>query len=90
MMYKTMQNDSQISKISISILNDVTSYQLRNSKKKKKNWSCTNHFKISLSYKGAEGQSSLTSAFCNFLKWFQMHTMSSQLQLRQNEIHQEP
>lgn len=36
MMYKTMQNDSQISKISISILNDVTSYQLRNSKKKKK------------------------------------------------------
>lgn len=35
MMYKTMQNDSQISKISISILNDVTSYQLRNSKKKK-------------------------------------------------------
>lgn len=68
MMYKTMQNDSQISKISISILNDVTSYQLRNSKKKKKNWSCTNHFKTSLSYKGAEGQSSLTSAFCNFLK----------------------
>ena len=36
MMYKTMQNDSQISKISISILNDVTSNQLRNSKKKKK------------------------------------------------------
>ena len=35
MMYMTMQNDSQISKISISILNDVTSYQLRNSKKKK-------------------------------------------------------
>ena len=67
MMYKTMQNDSQISKISIIILNDVTSYQLRNSKKKK-NWSCTNHFKTSLSYKGAEGQSSLTSAFCNFLK----------------------
>ena len=36
MVYKTMQNDSQISKISISILNDVTSYQLRNSKKKEK------------------------------------------------------
>ena len=35
MMYKTMQNNSQISKISISILNDVTFYQLRNSKKKK-------------------------------------------------------
>ena len=87
MMYKTMQNNSQISKISISILNDVTSYQLRNSKK---NRSCTNHFKISLSYKGAEGQSSLTSALCNFLKWFQMHTMSSQLQLRQNKIQQEP